>query len=441
MYKHPLFVVRLYFYCVLYLFQKIEFMHCLKLYFELSFIVVFIFFTSCKEETAFIDKMTIPIKEAIDGNHYEILKLSDYADNIEYIPLETTAESLFPSYFDLIKENIYYNKGVFIFPFTKKVLKFDSKGTFLGGIGRFGEGPGEYTGVWSMDVDDNNRVYIMDGPFSVNLFTLNGNYLRKIALKRDSLHNHFQKKFQAVNDNLYVFDLAYWKIHEYMIAFSDSTSMLLSLIKDTQPEIKENGVGGLSDAIMYHSDGKVHYYKPIADTIYSVDASMFVKPEFVFDYGRYKYPLDQNKRVPGDVTPEYIGMTYLHESRQFLFMEFAFGALAPEPFEELRSFEGVTNTITNRYVKVLYNKSTGKVHLLKQPRKGDLGFLNDLENGGPAFWPTFVSRDETEMMMIYDADKFIENYSKVKNPSKKLKKVLQSLKFDSNPVVIVVKLK
>lgn len=64
-----------------------------------------------------------------------------------------------------------------------------------------------------------------------------------------------------------------------------------------------------------------------------------------------------------------------------------------------------------------------------------------MEEGAPAFWPTFVSRDGTEMVMLYDAEKFIDNYSKVKKPSAKLKNVLKEIQFDNNPVAIIAKLK
>ena len=85
-------------------------------------------------------------------------------------------------------------------------------------------------------------------------------------------------------------------------------------------------------------------------------------------------------------------------------------------------------------------KAPGKLTLLNQPVKHKyLGFRNDLD-GGPCFWPIYISPDE-EMVTWFSADKFLEIYETLPNPSPELKALTEKLIPDDNPVLMIVQLK
>ena len=93
------------------------------------------------------------------------LKLDSLADQFpslqitRCIPLETNDESLIAN----ITKLIYQDKVFYIWDRTgKKVLLFDDKGLFLKSIHKVGQGPGEYTEPYDMDVDSEGNVYLSD---------------------------------------------------------------------------------------------------------------------------------------------------------------------------------------------------------------------------------------------------------------------------------------
>lgn len=101
---------------------------------------------------------------------------------------------------------------------------------------------------------------------------------------------------------------------------------------------------------------------------------------------------------------------------------------------------GYMQVLKSVSVFALFNKDTGKLVLMNQPVKHKyLGFRNDLD-GGPAFWPKYISSKD-EMVTWFMAEEFLEIYGQLPNPSPELKAVAEKLTPDDNPVLMVVQLK
>ena len=72
----------------------------------------------------------------------------------QYIPLETTDSCLISNLLNLQVTTDYmfmYNGK------TEEVLQFDRKGKFIRRVGRQGNGPGEYSMISELAVDDSNK--------------------------------------------------------------------------------------------------------------------------------------------------------------------------------------------------------------------------------------------------------------------------------------------
>ncbi|RHO65496.1 hypothetical protein DW083_20690 [Parabacteroides sp. AF48-14] len=94
--------------------------------------------------------------------------------------------------------------------------------------------------------------------------------------------------------------------------------------------------------------------------------------------------------------------------------------------------------VTN--VHALFDKESGVLTLLDQPVKHKyLGFRNDLD-GGPVFWPKFVSSGN-EMVTWFTADELLAIYEQLPNPSAELEALVKKLSPDDNPVLMIVTLK
>lgn len=100
-------------------------------------------------------------------------QLSEIAKSIEYISLETREES----FLSLIQDVKFYKDKIYVVDFPGKILVFDRKGKFLNQLGKYGEGPGEFSNVSSLVIDEGSEtVYIASGRRLIS-YTLDNEYI------------------------------------------------------------------------------------------------------------------------------------------------------------------------------------------------------------------------------------------------------------------------
>ena len=92
------------------------------------------------------------VKDSID------FPLSEIIDKCEMIPLETKKESMFQSIYHIgISENYIaiHSRG------KMPIKLFNRQGKFIRDIGKIGKGPGEFTGLYGIQLDEPaNRIYL-----------------------------------------------------------------------------------------------------------------------------------------------------------------------------------------------------------------------------------------------------------------------------------------
>jgi len=105
------------------------------------------------------------------------LKLSQVADNVEYIQLQTNEECL------INPEARYFFDDSLIFVTNKDhLLKFSNSGKFLKKIGKPGRGPGEIISIYDLSIIPSKRlIYIQDGP-SLTSYNFDGKFIRKVKI-------------------------------------------------------------------------------------------------------------------------------------------------------------------------------------------------------------------------------------------------------------------
>lgn len=88
----------------------------------------------------------------------KFLNISEIADSITYIPLETTDECLIGAFC-----GIQYKNGIwYISDRTYTIFLFDDNGKFIKKLNKIGQGPGEYTYIQTFAVDNDNHIHISD---------------------------------------------------------------------------------------------------------------------------------------------------------------------------------------------------------------------------------------------------------------------------------------
>ena len=108
------------------------------------------------------------------------LLISQIADDIEFIPLETTEESLLDNN---LRDITITEKDIFLFDYNKG-YRFDRRGKFVNSIGSKGQGPEEFVRPMRMAVDTINRwIYFFDYTRNIVKYDYNGKHIETLATK------------------------------------------------------------------------------------------------------------------------------------------------------------------------------------------------------------------------------------------------------------------
>ena len=115
-------------------------------------------FWSCKNVSNELEGVvTINVREGI-GKSSTVLQLEDEIESVECIPLETSDSVLISNILDLRMTDNY----IFVYNGkTSEIFQFNRDGKFIRKIGREGNGPGEYSLITELGIDESNkRLYI-----------------------------------------------------------------------------------------------------------------------------------------------------------------------------------------------------------------------------------------------------------------------------------------
>jgi len=411
----------------------------IRFYLLYVFVLIIVLGLSCSSPPAVKPKNVIDFETEIGQKNYTVQKFSDYVESLRYVSLQTNDSSLIDGEVHFT-QGLFYGHDHFIIYDSKRVLRFNAQGAYMGEIGKRGQGPEEYVNVISIDIDyGRNTIYLRNDRSSLLEYTLEGQFLRRLRLERSSLDERYRPlNLIQLTPGVYVIDLRSYELNEYMFAFFNEKGNTLELerpVSDPEPVIKDRP--RYSTANYFHrSQDELYYYDTRSDTVYHIGKDKRLSPSFTFQYGKYK-TLQRDSEYydhPNIELYSLLGTPY------FFFMSCLFDIYAPEPFMEKVYRRGEMKEVKDTRVYAVFDKRSGRLHLLKQPESGVLGLLNDIDNG-VAFWPKAISADETEAIMLCSASDFIETYSKLENPPQDVLRILQSIDEESNPVAIIAKLK
>lgn len=111
-----------------------------------------------------------------------VLKMSDFIESVQYIPLETSDSSLIGEVSDIfpLEDKI----AIIDKRHTHSIYFYDYNGKFLYKINKQGAGPGEYVKISSVDVDEKeNRIYLYDTSLrKILVYTLQGQYVTDFTM-------------------------------------------------------------------------------------------------------------------------------------------------------------------------------------------------------------------------------------------------------------------
>lgn len=402
----------------------------MKNIFQISLFCITILIMGCNNIRT--NKTIVPIYQILENE--KTLKISDYAKSIEYIPLKTDSNFLI----DEIKQIIVENNYIYILDKSSLCKIFDITGNFIKNIGRKGQGPEEYLYARSMDIHPNINRFYFDN-YEIFEYDTNNTFIQSIK-KPQLKENHFINNSMYLTSNLWISGIGSTDGSKYTFCIYDSNEKIINTFPNYE-QIERHGLnvyGPYEAAFMYRFNNCIRLYKPLSDTIYTITPSTKIEKSFIFDYGKYKLPPDILKWK--EKFRNYIVVSKLFESSDYIFLNINLGKYAPESFSYTYKFpDGTVRELINETACALFDKNAGTIKLLNQPIKKQFGFYNDIDNG-PPIWPTYITSDN-KIISVFQPEEFIDIYKKLKSPSKKITEIATKLSFDDNPIITITTFK
>jgi len=357
------------------------------------------------------------------------LLLSEIADGIEYISLETTPESLLGRVVDakLSKEYIFIEHNGHAL-----LTQFNRRGDFVRHIGRVGRGPGEYNQMRYFEIDEKDQLIYIQGNWTSNIliYSFEGLFIKEIKYKglrdgtaswsRDTLFIQFGEPQNG--DEKYVFT--------ERNSIGDTLQYVLNYAKWDGNRSSSETTGYFGRNVFYRLKNRLHFKGWYNDTIYTYDIKNKIIPKFFIDLKHYKLPdeLRTEKKTSKQIPSNYywVGVT---ESLRYVFIKYATYSLS----------------INNAGGYIIFDKKlkTGKASSNLSERKG---IIDDINNG-PEFIPEFTN--DSLAFSFLSPFELKEYFTESSAPAKTaispaqnsdLLKFAQSLKEGDNQIIVIVNL-
>lgn len=388
-------------------------------------LLVWTFLGSCSSnrqketETENLPYTVIPFEKGVENEKQ--VKLSEIAEKITFIPLETTDASLVTK---VRANNIISVNGTIVIPcFNMGAFAFDESGKFIAPISRKGQGPGEFVRfVGVAGNSDSNLIYVKaynkmmafrpDGTFVDESKTPKALPWEKSIVMQDSitLSNVINYTGQipyrllltnAQGDTLKAFP-------QYDL-FEIPNGMNYIYINN-----KENFLYEYKDEFVYHD-----YY---CDTLYTVTRDSLL-PRYLLEMGKYKLPKDLRLEAAFFSDESDLAMKKAENYYRPIFLENDRYIVMPYTTWNLRNHDLPTELM-------YYNRQTKECIKVK-----DGAFVNDMAGNLP-FCPD-ARIAENVLAEWWEATDLIE----LAEEGVKLPDNLKDLKEDDNGVLVLVHLK
>ena len=398
-------------------------------------------------------------------NSFKFVMLSEIADDIKYIPLETGNISMIR----FIQKLIVLDDR-FIIVESNSCKAFDKEGNFICEYGSPGKGPGQFLYISSVSVDtDNKRIYISSFPKLLIEYSYSGDYMRTIEIPSEMIDSIEQSAiYTTVGDNIY-FGLTS-KNHSKLVAFNDNKKVQ-AVYQDyfNDPALKGNMLAylGVNNPLLILGNNII-FKDGLCDTAFYLTVDLHRKPAYYFHFGKYSHLIDYLRSVSDYKNSEelkeslnHIQIRDLKETDEFLLFTCSFGNHLPKSeyitVDEPQNTGGHINAQFLGYVNPvygMYNRNSSELVFLRRSsdyfidKVGITGFVNDIDGGVP-FWPVAQPYGKQLACTVnaYDLKAYIagETFknSKPKYLEKKnaLKRFADSLNYDDNPVLMIVTVK
>jgi len=404
-------------------------------------ILAMIVFCSCGRKTANETSNTDSVIkiDLLSEPESTIKELSDFAENIEYIPLQTTERSLIGSFtlklLDIDNRIYIQNSGL-----EGEILCFDIYGKFLFKINNKGRGPDEYDFVTDFDISSDNKILtILSGStrklVAYGISDTGFTFQRSITLKepapwRVSLIPETDKAFMTIPTWLGTEPTLSLLIN----AAGDTIHIKPNCYKYNRIQSSQGGSRSIEGLLAYTTGDFVCFKEEFSDTVFYVDAkNSSFRPRIIFDtHGTLFTP----EMKGGSEKMKNNSTTYIpkiFETSKYVFYWY-YTVIVKQRIVNLYGFllDKKTNT------KYKFDVGEDRKIRLKDDFSGGPDFNIEFRENRCSNGKLFSFVEALTLKKYVDSENFKD--ANVRDPKKKseLKRLADSLEETDNPVLIVV---
>lgn len=415
---------------------------------KVVFIVLAAICCACSDTTQEQGAKVIPLGQAFKQPGK--ISVEDLGCHIDYVPLETTDESLVGdrAYIRILKDKLLVGSR------EQPVKMFDRKtGKFIRCIGKVGQGADEYLlqdgfpVFWTDDVS--GTIYVQTEGQRILRFDADGNPLEHLSLPEglprlqgssvigngDDLYFYRKTLFKKSEDKLFSYHIPNKKVRSEIAGQEDSLAFDLSgmpviltgygnIPVSTHCTILKLKNGKVvfdyaKEPCLWAFDGQLYLKENFNDTIYRVSDHK-LEPQYVFDLGARHWPYEERHKPEGNENK--IGFNYVLEGKKVLFFVFQ-----TSYYEICYKGLGKDETYWG-----FYDKETGETKVTEKGKISDPAnglFIKSLQ--------TATAKGELAgLLNVTEVKEWIEE-----NPSQKdnpVRMLLSNLSDESNPVAVIV---
>ena len=342
--------------------------------------------------------------------------VSDFADSIEYIVLETIEES----FIGQIQNIIIRDKYIIIQDLLlNKVMTFTRDGKYISTLGREGRGPQEHLYIFDIDADKNGEnVFIYTVPDKLMQFLVTGEFVKEIKIPGIKL-----RYFRCYEDR-FVGYITGSNLH-----FTDGYSVLEvnyhgePFLRSLQRPIQTKHADVIPPSSWSCFENNISFWETGFDTIYSYNINEGLMP-------KYSISLQENAISSDDWNVQGVAdqkmrkgaflLTGIKETSKYIF------------------FHALRNRKPTSWV---YFKKTSSLVKIEP-----LDVIHQLRNDqdiGPHFRYKWVKDDYLIDVKHHIHFKLAieQNVNSRKLDSQKITAITEQLNQESNPVIVLLKLK
>ena len=423
-------------------------MKCLSLFncFVILFLISFLSCNNHKENTGDLPQIKLCLTKDLLKNVYA----SEFISNIEYIPLETSEQSLI-KFTDMdISDNYILVKG-------EPYMLFSRQGKFIRHIGSVGQGPGEYSSVSDFYIYEKSSMIYLSNDYEIFAFRISGEFFKKLDLREFCKKLGIPKLWKIVHwkDDIFCanIDLNSGKeLYTFVVFTLDGEVVKLFpnyMTFDKEIRFHSN----YAFAEIYKHNGLVSNKRAISDTIFRLTDQLEMVPDVYFDLcGR-----SPSKMPISSIFDSYTSISFINEVGNYILFGCSFGNITPSDLPSMQFCiydRNSTNLIfckgdpfSRKPPRVLPNGE-----LLQRNSASDYysGFINDIDGGLP-FWTDLIRlQNKQQLAMTYQPSVMLGNLTEeyfsaheIKDiqAHERLKKLLENLEEDDNPVLMIATFK